>query len=507
MQGRFWRRLATFKLGLSLALGSLAHAAPPASPNAQLVSYNRRSFLVPFNIPAADVPRYKQVQLWASSNGGASWKQVATTTPIKPFFNFTARTDGEYWFAVRTVDNRGNLFPSDESDIMPNMKVTIDTKKPSMTIEPRARRGNVASINWDVTDEALDLETLAFDYQIENTNEWVPIPIQKQSRIGFESWDAGTSEPVKVRGVVFDKAKNRQSVVVELPGGGASDELLAMPTDLDDANNPPPMGTFASEATRPISSSSPSRRTETVADPDSSGAFDPFTSGNTDRPPSRESAPPTESSNPPIMVASPKFGLQYAVDDAGPNGPAVVELYVTSDGGRTWTSRGEDTDRTSPFQVDLGGEGRFGLKLVAKSAADQGDRPPVAGETPKTTVEVDSSGPSVTLDKPKLEGNRLQIRWKVDEPHPATRPVMISIRPDGPDARWQIITPSSIENTGQYNWLISSKCPPKIQVRVDVRDALGNLGFAETSDSVLVDRSKPKGRILGLDSTAVRATP
>ncbi len=205
-------------------------------------------------------------------------------------------------------------------------------------------------------------------------------------------------------------------------------------------------------------------------------------------------------------MASPKFALQYAVDDAGPNGPAVVELFVTNDGGKTWTSRGEDPDRTSPFVVDLGGEGRFGLKLVAKSAANQGDRPPVAGEIPQTSVEVDTSGPAVTLDPPRLEGNRLVINWHASDAHPAARPVMISIRPDTPDARWQIITPTPVENTGQYRWLISARCPPKIHVRVDVRDSLGNLGFAETTETgpVVVDRSKPKGRILGLDANASR---
>jgi hypothetical protein len=208
-----------------------------------------------------------------------------------------------------------------------------------------------------------------------------------------------------------------------------------------------------------------------------------------------------EPSNPPILVTSPKFSLRYEVDDPGPNGPAAVELFVTTDGGQTWYSRGEDPDRASPFPVDLGGEGAFGLKLVAKSAANQGDQPPKPGEPPSTVVEVDGSGPVVKLDPVRIVGSRAVIAWHANDPHPAPRPVMIAVRADAPDAPWQPITPAPIENSGQFTWNLPPSCPPKIHVRVDVIDALGNRGSAETTETgaVLVDRSRPKGRIVGLD--------
>ena len=504
IQGLGWLRPITLSLGLGLALVAVAPAAPPASP-VQVVVYNRRSFLVPFNIPPGDIPRYKEIQLWSATSGG-DYQRVASTTPDRPFFNFTARTDGEFWFAVRTVDNQGRLFPSDNATIKPNMKVTIDTVKPVLEIVPRVRRGNLASIEWTATDEALDLETLAFDYQVDGSTEWVPIPLSRPSRSDIQSWDAGTSEPLKVRGVVADLAKNRQVVEVALPSGSAPEEMSPAPSEPLDANVPPAIGTFASNAaSRPPSANSTGPRNR-GGNPENAGAYDPYSasaSGSADRltaNDARSTAAP-EPAEPPILIASPRFGLQYRVDDAGPNGPAVVELYVTSDGGRTWTNRGGDPDKTSPFAVDLGGEGRFGLKLVAKSAAEQGDRPPIAGEAPRTVVDVDSTAPVVTLDRPRLEGNRLVINWRANDAHPASRPVMISVRADTPDARWQIITPSPVENTGQYYWLVSNRCPPKIHVRVDVHDDLGNLGFAETSatDPVIVDRSKPKSRILGLE--------
>ncbi len=509
------RRLATLVPGLALALGLLAHAAPPSSaPRISPVHHNRRSFKIPFNIPAADVPRYKQVQLWTSSDGGQGWQKSDTKTLDDRNFNFTAPQDGEYLFAVRTVDTKNRLFPADDAAIEPNLKVVVDTKPPSITLDARDRRGSIASVGWEVVDEHIDPASLRLEYQAEGAQTWAQVPIRKFARIGEARWDAGTAEPIRVRGSILDKAGNAKTVTLPLPNGAPSDRNPGSVDGLE-PNEPPPIGTFASNGS---DRSPPPNRSGLPAMPPidgsdvpqqgTTGSFDPFSANEPPRrgTPSRgpSQAPPAEPASPPILVRSPTFGLQYAVDDAGPHGPAAVELYVTTDGGQTWFKRGEDPDKASPFPVDLGGEGTFGLKLVAKSAANQGDRPPVNGEPPNTIVEVDGSGPVVKLDPPKMLGSRLVITWQANDPHPAPRPVMISIKADAPDAKWQLITPAPIENNGQFAWVVPSGCPPKVHVRIDVRDSLGNVGFAETPETaaVLVDRSKPKGRILGLDPSA-----
>jgi hypothetical protein len=208
-------------------------------------------------------------------------------------------------------------------------------------------------------------------------------------------------------------------------------------------------------------------------------------------------------------VASPRFPLQYAVDDAGPGGPATVELWVTQDGGRTWFRRGEDPDKTSPFPVDLGGEGTFGLRLVARSASGLGDQPPAPGDPPHIWVEVDSSPPDVKL-APVVVGHganlgKVAIQWRAGDIHLAARPVVLSWRPaDQPGARWQPITEQPVENSGKFIWTVPTAVPPKFHVRVDVVDTAGNRGSAETTDDapVLVDRARPRSRIIGLDPSA-----
>ena len=108
---------------------------------------------------------------------------------------------------------------------------------------------------------------------------------------------------------------------------------------------------------------------------------------------------PTAASAPPVTntlkVPGPQFLLDYAVDRAGPDGrPAVVEIWVTEDGGKTWSKQGKDPDRVSPIQVDLKTAGRFGISLIARDADGLGDKPPAPGDVPKMWIEVAAQAPA-----------------------------------------------------------------------------------------------------------------
>lgn len=208
-----------------------------------------------------------------------------------------------------------------------------------------------------------------------------------------------------------------------------------------------------------------------------------------------------------MLVSSPRFKVQYAVEDAGPNGPAVVELWVTRDGGRTWIRMGEDPDKTSPYEVDLGGEGTFGISLVARSASGLGDQPPAPGDPPQSWVEVDSTPPAVQLYPPQIgtgpHAGKVAITWQASDRHLAPKSVSLFWRPDQPGSNWQPIAEGQ-ENMGQYIWTVPPSYPIKFHIRVEAVDTAGLRGGAETAESapVLVDRSRPRSRIIGLDPNA-----
>jgi hypothetical protein len=211
-----------------------------------------------------------------------------------------------------------------------------------------------------------------------------------------------------------------------------------------------------------------------------------------------------------ILVPSPKFGLEYAVDEAGPNGPAVVELWITRDGGQTWIRLGEDPDRASPYPVDLGGEGTFGLALVARAASGLGDQPPAFGDPPQLWVEVDNTPPNVQLDPPIVGTGqnlgKVAITWRASDLHLVNRPVTLLWRPDQEGGQWQPIV-ESLEATGRYIWTVPPNVSPKFHIRVEAADTMGNRGGADTtaSGAVIVDRTRPKSRIIGLDRASLNA--
>ncbi len=155
---------------------------------------------------------------------------------------------------------------------------------------------------------------------------------------------------------------------------------------------PPPATASAATAASIPSQDSPDLfpMANGAASPGGFGAV-PASTGGPANPglPTASAPPPGRGGSASLLVESPKFKLQYAVDDAGPNGPATVELWITQDGGRTWIRRGDDPDRTSPIEVDLGGEGTYGISLVARSTSGLGDQPPAPGDPPQTWVEVE----------------------------------------------------------------------------------------------------------------------
>lgn len=505
------------------------------TPKHPTIYHKYRNFRVPFNVDPEDRPRIKEVQLWVSEDSGYNWNRVSGTTPDRPIFSFRAARDGEYWFAVRTLDAKGKLFPGKDEPVEPNMRVIVDTTPPSLVLEPDGRRGSLASVRWDVKDENLDPKSLVLEYQVEGARDWRTLPIHRWGLIGSESWDAGTAEPLKVRGSVADKAGNIAEAVIGLGEGTPSNPGVAA-ADTAEFASPPPISQISSgptpstrgggpAAARPATDVfPPAEENQPPALPTSpvsgSNAFvpeaDPFASAPGPAPAGNDTvagAPPSAAAaagvgpGPTQLVPSPRFPLQYAVDDAGPSGPAKVELWVTQDGGRSWFLKGEDPDRTSPFPVDLGGEGTFGLRLVARAASGLGDTPPGPGDPPHLTVEVDSTPPTVQILPPVVgtgvHAGKVLVKWRASDVHLGPKAASLSWRPEQAGARWQMIA-EGLDGNGQFVWAVPPTVPPRFHLRVDVLDDAGNRGFAETTEGspVYLDRTRPRTRILGLDPSA-----
>ncbi len=95
----------------------------------------------------------------------------------------------------------------------------------------------------------------------------------------------------------------------------------------------------------------------------------------------------------PTVVRSTKFTLEYDDEVLGPDGIARVELYGTLDAGRTWHKLGEDSDRRSPYVVDMPQAGVYGFRIAVAGHNGLASRPPKDGDKPELWVQVDLSEP------------------------------------------------------------------------------------------------------------------
>jgi hypothetical protein len=512
-------------LGALLALacgGGVAFAQPPEGqgerPPARLLHYKSRAFRIPVTIPEEVRGLVREVRLWHSEDFGARWEEFGRTTPDRPEFPFRAGRDGEYWFALQTVDVQGNVYPSGERPVEPHLRVIVDTAPPSLLLESNGRRGSRAAVRWEVQDENLVLRTLTLEYQAEGAGplEWRSVPLDDADLklSGAKAWDAGTAEPLRVRASVSDRAKNARQVEIVLGDGRAAPPGAAL-GDRPDWEEPPPRvapiasrsrGGDATYDDDPFASVKGRDRRVSARDSYPGGADESGGGEVSGFVPVPEDDPPASrrgggSGDQTLLVGSPRFPLQYEVADAGPSGVSKVQLWVTHDGGRTWYPQAEDPDRETPYQVDLGGEGTFGLWLAVQGLSGLGDPPPAPGDRPQIWVEVDSTPPVVQVDPPRIgtgrSAGKVLVTWRASDPHLGSRPVHLSYRADGGDGPWtRIVGP--IENTGQYIWVVPPGVPPRFRVRVEVDDTLGHRGAAETGP-IVVDRARPKARIIGLD--------
>ena len=200
--------------------------------------------------------------------------------------------------------------------------------------------------------------------------------------------------------------------------------------------------------------------------------------------------------------------LSYEVSKYGPAGVGSVELYLTKDDGKTWRlySTPQPLDVALPpgvsmplqqsLTVTLPGEGVYGFHLVVKNKVGLGKAPPQSGDAPQMRVEVDETPPHCDLYGPMPDPTRRDsviITWVATDnrPMPAT-PVTLEWA-ERETGDWHLIGGGELPNTGRFSWQVPmGTVPPKVFLRLMVRDEAGNIAVAQTNQEVLIDLTEPE---------------
>src|SRR3989304_5279108 len=114
-------------VGIFLTFGTLAWA--DAGDQDRIFS-RQKAFRIPFQIPdPREQKDLQEVQLYVSRDGGRWEKYTASAPDVPPdkrSFTFRTEQDGEYCFAVRTLDRRGGFNPAEESAMQVGLRVMVD---------------------------------------------------------------------------------------------------------------------------------------------------------------------------------------------------------------------------------------------------------------------------------------------------------------------------------------------------------------------------------------------
>jgi hypothetical protein len=167
---------ASCQLGMALPLfaagQSISHATSSTVTLPEPIYWKQSLFQIPYQWGSAAEPGAAQlVLLFVSKDRGVSWHKISEAKPSVTSFNYRAEGEGEYWFAVQTLDRQGRPWPA--GAYQTELRVIVDTTMPQIT-ELRAthRPGGPVEIQWGGADLHLDAGSWRIEVQYEVNGPW-----------------------------------------------------------------------------------------------------------------------------------------------------------------------------------------------------------------------------------------------------------------------------------------------------------------------------------------------
>ena len=201
----------------------------------------------------------------------------------------------------------------------------------------------------------------------------------------------------------------------------------------------------------------------------------------------------------PLFSNSAAFSLDYSVENDPDSPVAAVELWGTTDEGRTWQVWGEDPDRSSPFDIQVEGDGLFGFRMIIVGANGLASNRPRNGDNADAWIHVDTKLPQARINSALYgkgkESGSLVIEYRAADEYFPERPITLSYA-ETPDGPWTIIA-SGVRNNGRYVWPADPSLPPSIYLKIEAFDSAGNVAVHRLDSRIDVEGLAPRGRIQG----------
>ena len=234
----------------------------PASRKIKVISTNLNGFGVPFKVDENN-QQFIEVHLYFSKDNGQTWQFYDRKPTSEREFPFRADGDGEYCFALRTLDVNRRLLP--EGDIKyPELKIIVDTDKPELDFRIESDPAGRVACRWKAIDKNLNADSVKIQYRSLGSDfkgpatPWktVPIELNGTARNGIYAdqiawWPDTTSEVIEVQLQVADFAGNVTVADRDVTVAKTTWRHRAKSSTLDSQfNQRPPTGTgYGNEST------------------------------------------------------------------------------------------------------------------------------------------------------------------------------------------------------------------------------------------------------------------
>jgi hypothetical protein len=542
---RHWQRLGRkVILGGGLLLSctgadTLWAQGPAPAVTDQDVATVRRNYMkdrvidLPITMEEANRALVQEIHLYVKDHPSAPWVLRDKGNATQDRFRFQAATDGEYWFAMVTIDKQGRRFPVDLQNERPGLIVVIDTQRPVVDMVNLGAGPDGQLVQCSVQDANLDNGRVRFFFQggdrIFRTLDSI------QGRPGVFCIPAQAVTTGVVRLVAEDLAGNQtvreqhisHMATLSNPGSNTLQTSLSpRPESVSKAPNHPNTLTVEGHVSDPNDHRMPQRLPSAVAEkdqrrPDGSpsavaekdqrrpdGSEGPHWQGQNPEPitkvvaekpavePVRTPAPtPSIAPAKRQIVNSTRIFLDYQIETT----PAqrlqgAVEVWLTRDQGRSWHKIAEDSQRRNPIAVQLPGEGVFGLTLLV--AGPQGvTSGPAPGEAADWWIEVDLTKPVAQINQLQVTHDKglptVHMQWSVKDTNLGDGPVELTYAASmqGP---WLPIA-KGLKAEGEHHWTPPSGIHAQVYVQLTARDLAGNECISRTMEPVnLSDLTRPR---------------
>ena len=218
----------------------------PATRQIKVISTKLRGFGIPIKVDPTD-PQFIEVQLYVSKDAGKSWQFLDRKPTSAREFAFQSDGDGEYLFALKTLNVDGQLLP--DGDVQPELKIVVDTSPPQLDFRIESDPAGRVACRWTAIDSHLNPKSLKIQYRsnADHPSEgWKTVPANFASNVNNGTWSDQiawwpdtTDQQLEVNLQIADYAGNAVSLDRRVTVQKTAWRHKSSGSTLDDANNKP----------------------------------------------------------------------------------------------------------------------------------------------------------------------------------------------------------------------------------------------------------------------------